>query len=142
VISSDNVPPHLLFFSFPPPSAYHPFANLPPPFAHSSPPRHHLEGVWPIPTDSILARCYRAITDPPNEEGRGDATFENLLLEITAPQRAYVFRAPWQIGICAQTHSKRPSSRISDSVKGAQVMLMFIWEITFVRISLFDSYNF
>lgn len=64
--------------------------------------RHHLRVVRSIPTDSILARCYRAITDPLTRRvARRDATFENLLLEITAPERGYVSRAPWQIGICA-----------------------------------------
>lgn len=81
---------------------------------------------------------------PPNEEGCGDATFENLLLEITAPQRAYVFRAPWQIGICAQTRVEilemnRP--RILDFIERTNMILLrcINWEITFI---CFDISNF
>lgn len=67
---------------------------------------------------------------PSNEEGCADATFENLLLEITAPERAYVSRAPWQIGICADSRNELAANL---GFRHECNLLMLLWENMFIE---------
>ena len=66
---------------------------------------------------------------PSNEEGCADATFENLLLEITAPERAYVSRASWQIGICADSRNELAANL---GFRHECNLLMLLWENMFI----------